>query len=1188
MKRYFPSMKHVFCASIALISVLNNTSAQSLQLREGWWHANDEVTGMAYNPDDNVIYLAGKFTNLGPVLPFGAQVDTLGQVSLGIAVPNGKVNAAVADGLGGWYIGGEFTEVGGLPRPHLAQIDVNGTVTDWNPETNGVVNALVLAQSKIFVGGDFTEVGGISRLRLAEIDPGTGAVGLWDPTANGPVHCMIATDVALLVGGQFSQTFGQTRNNIAGFDYFTAGNPLLAWNPNANGKVLTLLEVGSVIYAGGEFTNIGGQARNRAGAVSETTGLANTWNPNANGKVNKLLSANGNVIAGGAFTTIGGQTRNYIAALNSTTGVASAWNPNANGEVFSLGAFGSKILAGGSFSSIGGQLRSSIAALNTVSGLAELWNPSAGASVEFISEQAGDNFYLGGNFHSVGGKVCRYVAAMDATTGIALDWFPLPTGFVTTVAYQAGVVYVGGFFTNIDGQSRNYVASFDAVTGSLTPWDPNANNTVTSLVPDNGNIYIGGNFTQIGGEARNFISQIDINTGLATAWNPSANNTVSAMLLNGTILYVGGSFTNIGGQSRNFIGALNTSTGTATGWNPSANFNVSCLALNGTTLYAGGAFSSIGSQPRNYLAALNTVSGFATLWNPGPDAPLYTMAYANDLVFVGGDFDSFTSTGGFVPGKAAAIDADGFATGGNYWAPEFNNRASSILVLPDGVIVGGLFTSALGNYTGSRSRLASFEWGCIEPDIPTLAADLDNVCPGTSVQLSVTTGSVNDAAYWQWYTEACGGMPIGVGIFNTVTPTQTTTYYARGEGGCPLPGACAEVTVTVIPNSFETLNPIVCTEYIAPDGQVYTESGNYLATLVNAAGCDSIITIILEVNPALTTGNLNVTTLASGNPIDEMKVELFFFTPGDSFAEANQVGFTEVNGEVLFENVPAGNYHCRAVPLPSIPGQENKLVTYVGDVFNWTNSTILSLGCYETESTTINLIVLESFSGPGTAEGRVRYRTVQSGMVTEPDNGMMSVRTFVEGDPIPGVPVIISKDTASVAGPGSGNYFPFVMTLTEYEGEGLEGYYSFNNLPAGYYRADVEMAGLINAPDNEHFFTVIEPDNVSFFDLDFFVDTTDFIYITDNVFVEEILFRSNKLSAYPNPFSNRIALQSDKETLQQFDYTLMSVDGRNVKQGTRNENGFVHEFAFGELPRGIYFLRIFRNNEETTLKLIKE
>jgi VCBS repeat-containing protein len=81
---------------------------------------------------------------------------------------------------------------------------------------------------------------------------------------------------------------------------------------------------------------------------------------------------------------------------------------------------------------------------------------------------------------------------------------------------------------------------------------------------------------------------------------------------------------------------------------------------------------------------------------------------------------------------------------------------------------------------------------------PTLSASVNPMCSGNNTNLSVTAGTLNDAANWQWYTGSCGGTAAGTGTSISVSPATTTTYYARGEGSClTTPGSCGSVTVTV-------------------------------------------------------------------------------------------------------------------------------------------------------------------------------------------------------------------------------------------------------------------------------------------------------------------------------------------------------------------------------------------------------
>ncbi|MBK9984669.1 MAG: hypothetical protein IPP15_20280 [Saprospiraceae bacterium] len=81
--------------------------------------------------------------------------------------------------------------------------------------------------------------------------------------------------------------------------------------------------------------------------------------------------------------------------------------------------------------------------------------------------------------------------------------------------------------------------------------------------------------------------------------------------------------------------------------------------------------------------------------------------------------------------------------------------------------------------------------------MPLITGSVFTICPGGSSNLSLT-GNLNGSADWQWYAGGCGtGGSIGSGTSIMVSPSVTTTYYARGEGGCAANGMCGMVTITV-------------------------------------------------------------------------------------------------------------------------------------------------------------------------------------------------------------------------------------------------------------------------------------------------------------------------------------------------------------------------------------------------------
>ena len=88
---------------------------------------------------------------------------------------------------------------------------------------------------------------------------------------------------------------------------------------------------------------------------------------------------------------------------------------------------------------------------------------------------------------------------------------------------------------------------------------------------------------------------------------------------------------------------------------------------------------------------------------------------------------------------------------------------------------------------------------CFMPDIPVLETTTDTICQQSSVELSILSGNLGSATDWHWYSDACGGDSIGIGSSIVVTPSETTTYYVRGEGGCVTASACAMAEIVVNP-----------------------------------------------------------------------------------------------------------------------------------------------------------------------------------------------------------------------------------------------------------------------------------------------------------------------------------------------------------------------------------------------------
>ena len=693
----------------------------------------------------NTLYIGGWFTHVGPATGGGVPIGTATAQPVGtFPKVTGNVMATASDGAGGWFIGGNFTAVGGVARTNLAHVLADNSVAAWDPgPTFGAaaayVYALAVSGSTVYVGGSFTNIGGQARNHLAAVDASTGLATAWDPNPTGAlypyVYALAVSGPTVFVGGHFDAIGGLQKRCLGAVSAATG----LASNlfPSVTPEVKALAVSGSTLFVGGTIQFAGSQQRLNLAAVDATTGSVRlTFAPQVSGEVSALAVSGSTLYVGGNFPFVNGVARNCLAAVDATSGALGSWDPNVTAPdsgnpdalgVKALTVNGSIIYVGGGFTAVGGQTRSNLAAVDAATALPTAWDPTTNATV-FALGASGSTVYAGGEFTSIGGELRRGIASLDVTTGAVTDWNPDPDGqlvFVLALAVDGPTVYAGGEFWSIGGQPRNRLAAVDATSGLATPWDPNPDSQVAALLKSGSTVYVGGGFANIGGQARSRIAALNAATGLATSWNPNPTGTasVSVLVMSGSTLYVGGLFSNMGGQPRSCLAAVDASTGLATPFDPNFNSTVYTLALSGSTLYAGGSFTSIGGQPRSCIGAVNAVTGAVTPWDPNATSPDFTtmgcLVVDGSTVYAGG---RYTGIGGQPRNRLAALDATtGLASD---WDPNAvgGNPCTVLTMIVSGsrLYAGGEFLSMGGT---PHSNLAALPIPSTSTAAPEAASD---------------------------------------------------------------------------------------------------------------------------------------------------------------------------------------------------------------------------------------------------------------------------------------------------------------------------------------------------------------------------------------------------------------------------------------------------------------------------------
>lgn len=608
------------------------------------------------------IYVGGRFTIVGGITANHiAKWNGSNWSSLGTGTANGVDSwvgtqssvlalAVVGTDL---YVGGNFTQAGGMPAKSLAKW--NGTAwsnvgTETGTGMNGTIFSLAAASSDLYVGGFFTRIGGVAANSVAKWNGsswsslGTGA----NNGVGGTAACLAVMGSSLYVGGSFTTAGTISANRIAKWDGTKWSNLKNGEIGNGFGgpraSVNALAVMGTTLYVGGDFANVINTGSNYVvkwdgTSWSDLDGATN--GSGVNGPVWSLLVAGNALYIGGQFTQAGGKAANYIAKWDG-----AAWSTLGSGVntnfamstvgVYSLCMVGNTLYTAGSFNLTG----------DTDANYIAKWNGSQWSSLgvglnKVVTALAvsGNNVYVGGQFITIGGVVANHIARWDGTS-----WSSVGTGTTNGVAGQVSCLlvagtnlYVGGSFIQAGGKAANYIARWDGSTwNSLGTGTANGLDAYPNALAIIGNtLYAGGGFTQAGGSPARYIAKWDGTTWSAVGGGVSGGG-VAALTVSGTTLYVGGNFTRAGGVDATYVakwdGSQWRSLGVGYGYNGPGGM-VRTMLAQGNDLYVGGYFySSSLTTPPSGVSKWN-----GTNWNTvgiGVTDP-YTLAMVGNYLYAG-------------------------------------------------------------------------------------------------------------------------------------------------------------------------------------------------------------------------------------------------------------------------------------------------------------------------------------------------------------------------------------------------------------------------------------------------------------------------------------------------------------------------------------------------------------------------
>jgi hypothetical protein len=309
-----------------------------------------------------------------------------------------EVIAVVADGSGGWFVGGEFGKKDGVRCRNLGHFRSDGRLDPRDClAPNGKVTALLIYRGVLYVAGSFTRIGGARRNYLAAIDIRSGRVRRWDARIIGRAYydrdnavprgvwALAGRGNVLYVAGQFDFVGGLPRKSVAALDVvnarptrFRAPQPALdGYSPK-----LVVATGSSVIVNGGVGSD---PASGKLVALDPRSGKRQRWSLQGRPEwTDDLVSYGDTLIA--ARTLYVGCNRSLVVQYRASTGrrmrtIASATSKcGETASISTLHLDGSRLYIGGVFPRVNGTARASLASFQLPSKRPLPWHPAGARS----------------------------------------------------------------------------------------------------------------------------------------------------------------------------------------------------------------------------------------------------------------------------------------------------------------------------------------------------------------------------------------------------------------------------------------------------------------------------------------------------------------------------------------------------------------------------------------------------------------------------------------------------------------------------------------------------------------------------------------------------------------------------------------------------------------------------------------
>ena len=326
-------------------------------------------------------------------------------------------------------------------------------------------------------------------------------------------------------------------------------------------------------------------------------------------------------------------------------------------------------------------------------------------------------------------------------------------------------------------------------------------------------------------------------------------------------------------------------------------------------------------------------------------------------------------------------------------------------------------------------------------------------------------------------------------------------------------------------------------------------AGTYCVTITRANGCvsTSCVDAIFPQTPLAVSVHYGDST---SQPLIA-QVYLIQFDSAAGTLQATLQAQTDINGFVVFNNVPAGQYLVKAAIPGGVVGFNDYLPTYSFSSLLWSDAQFVTVTPFSGNGAQIYLIPGDNPGGPGFIGGLVSEGANLTGHTSEAEFSG-------EGDPVSGASIILTlpNGTAVAAATTDAN-----------------GQYSFPSLAYGTYVVTINIPGI--APVSTTI--TLSPAQPGFSGINFDVTQNGAVLAAKDGAYEAFA------KVAPNPTSDVLQVN-----LNEAEGQLLVTNLRGQVMQTVKVTANQMRLSLGTLPAGTYFLTARTAKGSQSLRVVKQ